>query len=90
MSDYQVRTYKGFFNHMTLTCLALEWVLTERLENAGNIPLLSVNDIRILIAREIRSRFDYDCDEKRGEQMEKRHRQRQNDINRYYEFNLPK
>lgn len=90
MSDYQVRTYKGFCNHMTLTCVALEWVLTERLENAGDIPLLSVNDIRILIAKEIRSRFDYDCDEKRGEQLEKRHRQRQNDINRYYEFNLPK
>ena len=90
MSDYQVRTYKGFFNHMTLTCVALEWVLTERLENASDIPLLSVNDIRILIAKEIRSRFDYDCNEKRGEQLEKRHRQRQNDINRYYELNLPK
>jgi SRSO17 transposase len=90
MSDYQVRTYKGFFNHMTLTCVALEWVLTERLENAGDIPLLSVNDIRILIAKEIRSRFDYDCDENRGEQLEKRHRQRQNDINRNYELNLPK
>jgi len=90
MSDYQVRTYKGFFNHMTLTCVALEWVLTERLENAGDIPLLSVNDIRILIAKEIRSRFDYNCNEKRGEQLEKRHRQRQNDINRYYELNLPK
>jgi len=90
MSDYQVRTYKGFFNHMTLTCVALEWVLTERLENAGDIPLLSVNDIRILIAKEIRSRFDYNCNEKRGEQLGKRHRQRQNDINRYYELNLPK
>jgi SRSO17 transposase len=90
MSDYQVRSYKGFFNHMTLTCVALEWVLTERLENAGDIPLLSVNDIRILIAKEIRSSFDYDCDEKRGEQLEKRHRQRQYDINRSYKFNLPK
>ena len=90
MSDYQVRTYKGFLNHMTLTCVALEWVLTERLENASNIPLLSVNDVRILIAKEIRSRLDYDCNENRGEQLEKRHRQRQNDINRYYELNLPK
>jgi SRSO17 transposase len=90
MSDYQVRTYKGFFNHMTLTCVALEWVLTERLENSGDIPLLSVNDIRILIAKEIRSRVDYNCIEKRGEQLEKRHRQRQKDINRYYELNLPK
>jgi len=75
---------------MTLTCVALEWVLTERLENASNIPLLSVNDVRILIAKEIRSRFDYDCNENREEQLEKRHRQRQNDINRYYELNLPK
>jgi hypothetical protein len=90
MSDYLVRTYKGFFNHMTLTCVALEWVLTERLENAVDIPLLSVNDIRILIAKEIKSRFDYDCDENRGNQLEKRHRQRQKDINQYYEPNLPK
>jgi len=90
MSDYQVRTNKGFFNHMTLTCIALEWVLKERLENAGDIPLLSVNDIRILIAKEIRSSIDYDCDKNRGKQLEKRHRQRQNDINRYYELNLPK
>ena len=90
MSDYQVRTYKGFFNHMTLTSVALEWVLTERLENNIEIPLLSVNDIRILIAKEIRSKFAYHCDDNRGEQLEKRHRQRQKDINRYYQPNLPK
>ena len=90
MSDYQVRTYKGFFNHMTLTSVALEWVLTARLENANDIPLLSVNDVRIMIAKEIRSKFDYDCNENRGEQLEKRHKQRQKDINRYYEFDLPK
>ena len=90
MSDYQVRTYKGFLNHMALTSVALEWVLTERLENAIDIPLLSVNDIRILIAKEIRSKFDYDCNDSRGEQLEKRHRQRQKDISRYYELNLPK
>ena len=90
MSDYQVRTFRGFFNHMALTSVALEWVLTERLENARDIPLLSVNDIRILIAKEIRSRFDYDCIENRSEQLEKRHEQRQRDINRYYKPILPK
>ena len=90
MSDYQVRTYRGFFNHIALTCVALEWVLTERLENASDVPLLSVNDIRLLIAKEIRSRFGYDCHENRAEQLEKRHRQRQKDINRHYEPNLPK
>jgi SRSO17 transposase len=90
MSDYQVRLYKGFFNHMALTCVALEYILTERLENAQDIPLLSTNDIRLLIAKEIRSRGDYSCEEKRVEQLEKRHIQRQRDIDRYYNFNVPK
>ena len=90
MSDYQVRTYKGFFNHMALTCVAMEYILTERLENVQDVPLLSTNDIRLLIAKEIRSRDDYTCDDKRFEQLEKRHLQRERDIKRYYEFNLPK
>ena len=90
MSDYQVRLYKGFFNHMALTSVAMEYILTERLENVQDIPLLSTNDIRLLIAKEIRSRDDYTCDDKRFEQLEKRHSQRQRDIDRYYNFNVPK
>jgi len=90
MSDYQVRIYKGFFNHMALTCVAMEYILTERLENIKDVPLLSTNDIRLLIAKEIRSRDDYTCDDKRFEQLEKRHLQRERDIKRYYEFDLPK
>jgi hypothetical protein len=91
MFDYQVRTYKGFFNHMALTSVALEWVLKERLANTIKIPQLSVNDIRTLIAKEIRSKFADNYKENRGKQLEKRHRQRQMDINRYYnEPNLPK
>lgn len=90
MSDYQVRTNRGFYNHMTMTCVALEWVLNERIENAGQAPLLSVNDIRILIAKEIRSRVNYECVDNRFEQLQKRHWQRQQDINRYYESVLPK
>jgi len=90
MSDYQVRSYKGFSNHMALTCVAMEYILAQRLENVQDVPLLSANDIRLLIARELRSRDDYSCEDKRFEQLEKRHLQRQRDINRYYEFNLPK
>ena len=90
MSDYQVRLYKGFFNHMALTCVAMEYILTERLENVQDVPLLSTNDIRLLIAKEIRSGDDYTCDDKRFEQLEKRHIQRQRDIDRYYNFNVPK
>jgi SRSO17 transposase len=90
MSDYQVRLHKGFFNHMALTCVAMEYILTERLENVQDLPLLSANDIRILIAKEIRFRDDYSCEDKRVEQLEKRHLQRQRDMDRYYNFNVPK
>jgi len=90
MSDYQVRLYKGFFNHMALTCVAMEYILNERLENVQALPLLSTNDIRLLIAKEIRSRDDYACDDKRFEQLEKRHYQRQRDIDLHYKFNVPK
>jgi len=90
MSDYQVRLYKGFFNHMALTSVAMEYILTERLEHVHDFPLLSTNDIRLLIAKEIRSRGDYACDNKRVEQLEKRHIQRQRDIDRYYKFKVPK
>jgi SRSO17 transposase len=90
MSDYQVRTFRGFNNHMALTCVAMEYILTERLKNSLEAPLLSANDIRLLIAKEIRAKENYVCDNQRIEQLQKRHRQRQKDIDRFYELNLPK
>ena len=90
MSDYQVRTYKGFNNHMALTCVAMQYVLRERMKNAKELPLLSYNDVRILLAKEIRETAEYDYSEMRMEQMSKRHRQRSNDIMRHYRSNLPK
>jgi hypothetical protein len=65
MSDYQVRTFRGFNNHMALNCVAMEYILTERLEKASEFPLLSTNDIRLLIAREIRASEDYNRDDQR-------------------------
>lgn len=90
MSDYQVRTYKGFNNHMALTCVAMQYVMRERIKNRIELPLLSYNDVRILLAKEIRERADYDCEDMRIEQMSKRHKQRAKDIMRYYNVDLPK
>ena len=73
MSDYQVRTFRNFNNHMALTCVAMEYILTERFKNAQDVPLLSTNDIRLLIAREIRAKEDYICDNHRFEQLQKQH-----------------
>jgi SRSO17 transposase len=84
MSDYQVRTYKGFNNHMALTCVAMQYVQRERMKNAKDLPLLSYNDVRILLAKDIRERAEYDCSEMRIEQMSKRHRQRAKDIMKHY------
>lgn len=90
MSDYQVRTFKGFSNHMALTSVAMQYVQRQRMQNKVEIPLLSYNDVRILIAKEIRENADYDCTDFRKEQMSKRHWQREKDIMRYYESDLPK
>jgi SRSO17 transposase len=92
MSDYQVRTYKGWNNHMSLTCVAMQFVLRQRIRNSEIIPLLSYNDVRILLAEQL-------INESKGfsskiDQMIFRHKQRKKDIDRYYTkesfFDLPK
>jgi len=84
MSDYQVRTYKGFNNHMALTCVAMQYVLRERIKNSKELPLLSYNDVRIMLAKDIRERADYASENERFEQLVKRHRQRAKDIFKHY------
>ena len=90
MSDYQVRTYKGFCNHIALTCVAMLYVNRERIENKQKLPLLSFNDVRTILATDIRKRADYDNVDVKIEQMVKRHRQRSKDTMRHYEVDLPK
>lgn len=84
MSDYQVRTYKGFINHMALTCVAMQYVMRERIKNVKEVPLLSYNDVRILLASDIKEKADNDCKANRIVQLEKRHKQRAKDIFSYY------
>jgi len=92
MSDYQVRSYNGWNNHMALTCLAMEYMLNQKLKYKIDIPLLSCNDVRELLVELIQhnkegfdTKFDWMID---------RHAKREKDINRYYEineyFDLPK
>lgn len=90
MSDYQVRTYKGFCNHMALTSVAMLYAQRQRMDNSNELPLLSYNDVRIMLVNEIRNNVDYDCVENRIDQLSKRHKQRSKDIMRYYESDLPK
>lgn len=82
MSDYQVRKWKEWHNHVAMTAMAMLFVLQQRIKYNDTVPVLSYNDVRKLLidvyANEGR-KFDTKL-----EQMHKRHRQRASDMNRYY------
>ena len=43
---------------MALTCVAMHFVLRQRLAGAKKYPLLSYNDVRVLFAAEIMEKYD--------------------------------
>jgi SRSO17 transposase len=50
MAQYEVRGWRGWHHHMTLVCMALLFILKERLQAADHLPLLSARDIVELLA----------------------------------------
>ncbi len=45
MAQYEVRGWRGWHHHMTLICMAMLFILKERLLLADEVPLLSARDI---------------------------------------------
>ena len=45
MAQYEVRTWRGWHHHLALVCLAMLFVLKERVLAAGHSPLLSARDV---------------------------------------------
>jgi SRSO17 transposase len=82
MSGYQVTGWLAWQHHMALVMMASLYILTLKLENQEEMPLLSVRDARLLvIATAFATQKEVDlC----LEHIRIRHRQRQTDINRYY------
>jgi SRSO17 transposase len=82
MSGYQVTGWLAWQHHMALVMIASLYILTLRLENQDDMPLLSVRDARLLvIAKAFATKKEVDlC----LEHIRIRHRQRQADIDRYY------
>jgi hypothetical protein len=83
MTDYQIRKYTAWYHHMALVMMAMHYILKERIEFEQNIPLLSTRDIRLqmieqLIYQGVRM-------EEEIVQMIRRHLQRKEDIDRYYQ-----
>jgi len=49
MSGYQVTGWLAWQHHMALVMIASLYILTLRLENQDDMPLLSVRDARLLV-----------------------------------------
>ena len=81
MTDYQVRGWRAWHHHMTLTIMALHYMLEQKVLNENEIPLLSCPDIKFFLALTLPKKAkDH---EQVWSLIQKRHEQRQTDLNRY-------
>lgn len=81
LHQYQVRTWKAWHHHIALSMMALDFLLAQQLLHKEEYPLISCPDIRIAIARSLTNNFN--SHEYVVKAMQKRHLQRQKDINIY-------
>ena len=81
-SDYQVRKWRSWQHHHVLVMMACLYLMKLRIENHEHYPLLSVRDARILMVVALFGTTEQF--QKRIEQMEVRHKKRQEDIDRRY------
>ena len=83
MSDYQVRTWRAWYHHITLTMLALLFMLQQKLGHHEERPLLSCSDIRFILAHTLPQKVVSKADVL--DMIEQRHHRRQYDLDRYAE-----
>lgn len=83
MSEYQVRTWRAWHHHVTLTMLALLFMLQQKVNHQEQIPLLSCRDIRFIFAHTLPQKIV--SKEDVLDIIEQRHHRRQYDLDRYAE-----
>jgi hypothetical protein len=81
MTDYQVRTWRAWHHHITLTIMALHYMLEQKVVHEEQIPLLSCPDIKFFLAMNLPRKAS--TEEQAWELVLKRHQLRQKDLNRY-------
>jgi SRSO17 transposase len=86
MSDYQVRKWDAWHHHMALVMLSLSFIVKERMLYKDDCPLLSCRDIRLMIIAMLLN--DPTAVNKKIAQMEIRHKQRREDIDRHYKVDV--
>jgi SRSO17 transposase len=80
MDEYQVRTWRAWHHHISLTMLALLFLLQQRVRHRHDLPLLSCSDVRWILAHTLPKKAN--TVQEILELVKERHRQRQYDIDR--------
>jgi len=81
MTDYQVRGWMAWHHHITLTIMALHYMIEQKVIHENEIPLLSCPDIKFFLALNLPKKAN--THDQIWSLIQKRHKQRQNDLNRY-------
>lgn len=81
MTDYQVRGWRAWYHHITLTIMALHFMVEQKVIYEQEIPLLSCSDIKFFLALNLPKKTKNEHNV--WSLIQKRHEQRQNDLNRY-------
>lgn len=81
MAEYQVRTWRAWHHHITLTMLALLFMLQQKMRHHEDTPLLSCSDIRFILAHTLPQKVG--SKEDVLDMITQRHQRRQYDLDRY-------
>jgi SRSO17 transposase len=81
MAEYHVRTWRAWHHHLTLTMLALLFMLQQKAQHQEETPLLSCADIRFILAQTLPHRVV--SKEDVLDVIMQRHQRRQYDLDRY-------
>jgi len=81
MAQYEVRGWRGWHHHMGMVCLAMLFVVRERILAADHTPLLSARDVVELLAHYLPRRNR--TEEEVLASMRARHKARAADMKRY-------
>ena len=81
MTDYQVRTWRAWHHHITLTIMALHYMLEQKILHEEHIPLLSCPDIKFFLAMNLPRKAT--SEQQVWDLILKRHDLRQKDLERY-------
>ena len=83
LAEYQVRTWRAWHHHITLTMLAHLFLLQQKLRHHQETPLLSCSDLRFILAQTLPQKVVTKDDV--FHTIAQRHRRRQYDLDRYTE-----